>query len=70
MEPLIQSRRVAYIPDMIRALGLRHVVVVDSKHRALGMITRKDVMEWSLQCVLDGHRYDWTRVQDPGAVVG
>jgi len=62
--------RVYYIHDLIRALGLRHVIVTDTQQKVMGVITRKDVMEWSLQCVIDGEAFDWTKVQVPGAVWG
>ncbi len=56
--------------DLIRALGLRHVVVTDTQLKVMGMITRKDVTEWALQCVMEGEPFEWAKVQNPGTVMG
>lgn len=32
---------------LFRALGLRHVTVIDDKHRVCGIVTRKDLARYS-----------------------
>jgi hypothetical protein len=80
---VVATSRAYYIHDLIRALGLRHVIVTDNKQKVLGngvtcfflkvegMITRKDMMVWSLKHIVEGARFDWTFYSgDPGKIVG
>lgn len=43
---------VTQVFEVFRTMGLRHLVVLDNQGRALGLITRKDLIEENLSRVL------------------